>query len=494
MGTRLLVVGIDALDSDQVAKYESDLPNLSQLRRECPKITLHSVCPPDSDTAWASIYTGMNPARHGIVQYVDPLEKSTRYISSDIDNRLIRGQTYWDIAGRSGKRVCILFPHLGYPVWSVNGVMVGRSAIEDDVMACPRSIASEYDLSEMNVVKGMPGQRKLAYIRASERLLSAQSEFALQMLWREDWDIFFIYTSVLDMIQHYFWNLCDESDPSYPGDNPFQDTIKTFYILHDQMIGRLLSTIDSNTTTIILSDHGHGMRPVQVLNVNEFLRQKGLLVQKTASVQKDISRFVDQTKNYALGIVSKYGLGTLASKMLRLMPWFRKLYTSPVSIDWEQTTAFTTNLSGIKAYAYSGIVLRRDRLDASQYEDVREALIRELSELTDPEVGAKLVKWIHRREDIYDGPYISKYPDIVFELRGGFGVGLTSSGSLFGKSHSHHLVPGSHKGDSAMFLLLNAKHLPCRQEMSLMDVAPTILGALGIEHPGGLDGKSIFKS
>jgi predicted AlkP superfamily phosphohydrolase/phosphomutase len=492
MSTKLLIIGIDALDSNQVVKFGGALPTLSWLKQECPSVTLDSVTPPDSDTAWASIYTGLNPAKHGVVQYVDPLEKTTRYISSDIDNHAIQKQTFWDIASRDGKRVCVLFPHLGYPPWPVNGIMVSRSAIKDDIEVYPPSIAKQHNLSKLNVVKGMPGRHKSTYIQANERLLSAQFEFALKMLEHEKWDLFFIYSSVLDMIQHYFWNLCDETDPSYPGNNPFHDTIKNFYILQDQLIEKLLSVIDSNTTVIILSDHGHGMRPVRVFSVNEFLRQQGLLVLKNNVVERDVSSFIDRTKGIALEIVSKYSIGTLASKLLSLMPWVRKLYTSPVAIDWEKTTAFATNLSSIKAYSYSGIVLQRERLSDSYYESVREALIQELSKVSDPISGKKLVKWIYKREDLYQGPHISKYPDIIFELYADFGVGLTSGNSLFEQSHSHHLVPGSHKGDSATFLLYNSKRPIHHTEMSLMDVVPTVLDIMDIECPGGLDGKSIF--
>jgi predicted AlkP superfamily phosphohydrolase/phosphomutase len=493
MGTKLLVIGIDALDAGQIAKYEHVLPNLQRLRKSCPEISLNSVCPPDSDTAWATIYTGINPARHGIVQYVDPLEKSISYVSTDMDNGPIRGKTYWDLASTVGKRVCVLFPHLGYPVWPVHGVMVGRSSIENRVESHPSSIASQYDLSKMNVVEGMPGRRKRAYIRANERLLHAQAEFALEMLWVEDWDLFFVYSSVLDMIKHYFWNYCDETDPSYPGDNPLQDTIMNAYVLHDRMIGRLFEAVELNTPSIILSDHGHGMRPIDVLNVNEYLKRKGYLVLKDDTVGRSVSHLLDASKEFALRLVSRFGLGTMASKLLTLMPWARSLYTSPLSIDWTRTAAFATNLSGLKAYAYSGIVIRRDRL-AQSYETVREEIIKDLSAIRDAKTEEAVVEWVRRREELYAGPHIEKYPDIVFELRQGFGVGLTAGSTLFGRSPSRGLVPGSHTSSGAVFLIHNAKRSVQRHEMDLVDVAPTILDCLGVPVPKDMEGNTIFKT
>jgi len=67
-------------------------------------LKLQTVFPPDSDTSWASIYTGMNPAEHGVLQFIDPLEKAHKYLSEEIDNTTIRGKAYWDVAGKYGKK------------------------------------------------------------------------------------------------------------------------------------------------------------------------------------------------------------------------------------------------------------------------------------------------------------------------------------------------------------------------------------------------------
>lgn len=493
MGTRLLIIGIDALDSRQIFKYRDALPTLSQLTRTSPKVHLHSVVPPDSDTAWASIYTGLNPAKHGVVHFLDPLEKSAQNTLTDAANDTLRGRTFWDIASRHEKRVCVLFPHLGYPVWPVNGVMIGRSALRDDVDVHPRPDFDPRTLNGLNVVKGMPDRHKEEYIRKNERLFHAQSDFAAGLLFREDWDLFFVYSSVLDMIQHYFWDLCDEDDPSYPGENPFHKTIKKFYILHDKMIGDLLSRVDSGTAAFVLSDHGHGQRPARLFNANEFLCRRGLLAMKGRPFERNASYLVDKTKNAALGVMGKYGLSGAAARILKWAPWIRRMYTRPASIDWGNTAAFATNLSGIKAYSYNGIRIVRGNLGTSPYEDVRDSLIRDLSEVADPLTGEKIVRLVRRREEVYEGPFIDKYPDLIFELQEGVGAGMTPDGSLFGRNYSHSLVPGSHSGEGAVFFLSKNPYPVNRGEMNLEDVAPTVLDAMGIECPAGLDGATLFQ-
>jgi len=127
--SRLVVIGIDALDSKTLSSLKDRLPNFRKLMDSGPQVEFDGVFPPDSPTSWASIFTGLNPANHGIVLFVDPLRRVSTMITKDVDDQTIRGKTFWDIAGRAGKKVCII-PHLlGYPPWDVNGVMIGRSGI-----------------------------------------------------------------------------------------------------------------------------------------------------------------------------------------------------------------------------------------------------------------------------------------------------------------------------------------------------------------------------
>jgi predicted AlkP superfamily phosphohydrolase/phosphomutase len=493
MGTRLLIIAIDALDSRQITKYRNALPTLDRLVRDRPHVTLRSVMPPDSDTAWASVYTGLNPAQHGVVHFEDPLEKSARKMLAESGNDSIRGLTFWDVASRQGRRVCVLFPHLGFPVWPVNGVMIGRSAVRDAVEANPPSRWDPSRLAEMNVVKGIPGRKKKEYLRKNERLLAAQFAFAEELLAEEAWDLFFVYSSILDMIQHYFWNLCDPSDPEYPGENPFQDAIKNFYILHDRAVERLLAGAGSQSEAFLVSDHGHGMRPTRLFNTNEFLRRQGLLTLRGGAIARHSSRILEKTKRAGLEAVGRFGAGQLVSGVLRYGPWIRRLYTHSLSVDWEASTAYATNLSGVKAYSYNGIVLARERLGPAAYEGLRDSLIRELSDLTDPATGERIVEWIRRREDLYAGPYLSRYPHLLFELRAGWGGGMTPDGSLFAKNNSRSLVPGSHTSEGAVFLPVRLSRPAARAEMTLMDMAPTALDVLGIDPPPEIDGVSLFR-
>jgi predicted AlkP superfamily phosphohydrolase/phosphomutase len=490
---KVLLIGVDALDAAQVERLIDDLPHLARLRQRGRYARFGSVWPPDSETAWASIYTGLNPARHGIFQFVDPLEKTASYVIRERDNAAIRGRTFWDIAGAAGRRVCVLLPHIGYPAWAVNGVMVARASVGDAISIAPSAMADRYDLRGLNAVKGLAGRQRAAYLQANRRQVERQLELSVQLLCQEEWDLCFTYWSALDLVQHQFWSYCDPADPDFPGDTRFRHAIRDFYALHDRVIGTLISAVDEETSVVILSDHGHGMRPPKILNINRLLHERGLLAlqRRSGTARSSVVRWAAEQ---AMGLAGRYELGDVAAKILRWAPWTKQLYMSSSDLDLERTVAYITDMSGIKAYSYGGIRILRDNLDGRSYASVRHEIVSLLRAVRRPDgSGEPVVRWVKPREALYDGPYSDAYPDLVFELDPDYGAGWHATGPLFEVSASHNLYPGTHLGNNAVFLLAgpDAERV-ARAPASMMDIAPTILDMLGVPVPGDLDGASIL--
>ena len=223
---KILVIGIDALDSVTLNKLRQDLPVFNRLMEDTPDIKFDGVFPPDSPTSWASIYTGLNPSRHGIILFVDPLKRVSTMITKDVDDSTIRGKTFWDIASKMGKKVCVI-PHLlGYPVWPVNGLMIGRSGINKDVQLFPEELAPKLNLAQFKWELDLfPGRDKDKYINLVESQLKREKDFVLDIMKDIDWDLFFVSFGELDPIQYSFWNYYDMNDPSYPGNNPYEGVI-----------------------------------------------------------------------------------------------------------------------------------------------------------------------------------------------------------------------------------------------------------------------------
>jgi predicted AlkP superfamily phosphohydrolase/phosphomutase len=502
--SKVVMIGIDAFDSILLSRFENELPNLRELKRNAATINMKSVFPPDSPTAWATIYTGRNPAQTGVIYFRNPLdEKSSVTSLDDSENAIhsrIRGTCFWDYLSQRGKKVCVLFPCSAYPPWPVNGIMVSRSMRHLGRVWAPQSyppqIAKDYDLSGLSSITEISSPRASTLYKIIDRckaLLSNEFSFGIEMLRKDDWDLFFMYSSVLDIIQHCFWAHCDESDPTHIDNNPFKDVIRAFYILYDKKIGELLSAVSSDTSIIIFSDHGHGMRPVQLVNINEILRREGYIVSAGGKNRQSRANYLmERAKRTADRIVTTHGFEVIAARLLRLFPWAKKIYAMPSGVDWDKTIACVSDLSGIKAYSYGGIAIKKGRIQDSNYEDMRSSIITKLSRISEPTTGENLMKWIHRREEQYQGEYLIRYPDIVFELQEGYGIGWSIHGSIVGTSGTHGIHPGCHKADSPVFLFSNSRSSNIvRHSMTLMDIAPTVLDLLNVHGDFPFDGKSI---
>lgn len=496
--SKVMMIGIDGLDPALLLKFRDELPNFDKLIQESQFFKSESVIPVDSFSAWVSIFTGLNPAEHGILYTPDVFEKNKDRAKMNIDNRVLKGKTFWDIAGNAGKEVCILFPVFAYPPWKVNGIMVSRHPTnQGDVLAYPSTLTEKYEISHLRgLTEPHPGASHLGkFFEHAKEVTLEEAKFGLEILRsKSDWDLFFIYLVALDEIKHFFWRYYDEDDPTHPEDNPYKNVIKDFYKLLDSIVGDFINLVP-DATTIVLSDHGHGMRPPKTVNINELLREKGYLKSRDGKLNPK-SYLMERIKTAALNFIHKHELDYWAVKLSRLAPKLSKeIYTSSSSIDWEETIAFLSQFAGPKSYPHGGIEINTKNLKEWDYEKLRDALIEVIANLKRPDTGEALVNWVCRREDLYTGAHISKYPDIIFELKEGYGVYWSIHTPLIGTAYEHNLASGGHKRD-AVFLISNCeKELTiAKTDMTLMDVAPTVLDILEVEQNSDLnDGRSIFR-
>lgn len=493
---QILVVGIDSLDPHLLERFAPDLPNLTRLRRQSPPVKLRSIFPPDSIPAWISIFTGLNPAEHGLVYVFDVFQSQWQDILG-MDIGVFQGKTFWDRTGAAGKRVCVAFPLTAFPPWPVNGIMVSRATdhkhvgdgpewvVERELRVHPPTAQTELGipLAVRGVSGSPPDQDKLgAYADLAQAALLEEAEIGLKLYRAEEWDLFFLTLSWLDTIQHLFWRYMDETDPTYPGPNPYQDVIRDTYRLLDRVVGDFLQA-NPEVTTIVLSDHGHGMRPPKTVNVNEFLRKRGYLVPRGHALSP-VPYLVETLKGWFLRLVHRFDLEPYLLRLTRtamLSSVSKSVYMSSASIDLERSKAYLSSFAGPKSYTHGGIEINKQALAGQDYDSFRTELIRVLGDLLHPDTGESLVEWVRPREELYVGPFASTcYPDIVFELKQGYGTYWGIHSGLIGDSHEHKLSSGGHARD-AVFLASDPDMQFLSRNMELMDIASTILDLLGVE-------------
>lgn len=475
------MIGIDGLDVILLEKWGNVLPNFRRLKEDGIELKIEPTYPMDSPSIWSSIYTGLTPANHGILNI------------EDYNIGLLRGKTFWDIASKHGKQICTINPFLAYPAWQVNGIMVSGppSYKEKEVSAYPESLLERYNIPHMGgVLEKYPTREELKNLyEKMKRITLDEAEFGLRILKDYDWDLGFICFITLDGIEHFFWRYFDENDPTYPGNNPYKNMIKDIYKLHDKIIGEYIKLDYDNIT--VLSDHGHGMRNTKLVNINEILREKRYLKPKTKASTSLSSYLVSIMKSKLTNLLYKYNLDNFALKLTRVLPSITKsIKKSTFSIDFENSLVYLSDLHGMNPAG--GIEINSKVLNVD-YEQLRAEIIKEVSMIRDLNTGKKIVKWVCKREDLYNGKYISTFPDIVFELEGEYGVNWDIYAPIVTECYAHKIISGGHK-ESAVFIIegtLDKKIV--RSNMTSVDIAPTVMDLLHIEGNFNFDGKSIFQ-
>lgn len=461
--TKVVMLGISGLDADLLRVYGPSLPDMRRLLLHSPFLEMRSCFPPEPLPTWASVYTGLHPASHGLLSSGDSLcaypVSWNEHLAAGANNDTAQAQgasrleTFWSAASRAGKRVCILNPLLMLPAGKVNGI----------VKALPLSEGE----AKRTSIPSAPSTRQLeAWCEELQALTLRQATQALELFHRESWDLFFVQLDTLDIAQHFLWRYSDPGDPTYPGRNRYAGRVLGFYRLFDEITGRFRRSLPSDSVLLIVSAHGHGRRCAHRLHVNEWLRSQGLLV-------------------------AQERLQDMLPCLTRHLPGRKAARLSLASIDRSASAAQLVELAGTSPFG--GIALNRDVLTrkGESYRSVRAALLQKLLQLRVK--GYAVVKWASTREELHEGVYAPRYPDIVFELRSDYGVASDLFMPLVTPDGAHRLISGDHTAQGVLLMEPVPVGFDIRegiQEPTVMDVAPTVLRLLGL-CGGRYDGASL---
>lgn len=473
--SQIMLIGISGLDADLLRVYGPSLPNLRRLMLKSPFLELASTLPPEPVPAWTSVYTGLNPANHGLLAKMDCLERDLS------DAHPLQGEPFWESAARAGRRVCVLNPLLASARTHERLLFVPSTPWPGDGASLPPDVFP--DLLDEALI---PAAGHLTtFCETLRERTERQALAALKLFSREAWDLCFVQFDALDHVQHFLWRYSDPGDPLYPGQNEHASRILEFYRVFDEIVGRFRAALGSGGALGVVSSHGHERRCIYRLHINEWLRGQDFLT----PLNPLRARF--GRGDFAARRRAQPGL---LERLAELVPWYNKRASSRHSVDQSQTVAQVVELASATS-AYGGITINRELLqrDGRNYDLVCEAILSGLMSLCIKE--SPIVNWTRKREQCYRGKYLDLYPDILFELRSDFGIGRNLYTPLVIPDSTHRLVSGTHSAHG-VFLLENwPSELETYEDFqppSVMDVAPTVLRLLNVATPT-LDGRPLVQ-
>ncbi len=473
MTKKLIVIGVDGMDWDVIKKYEIYLPNISEMMKQNNYPHLRSVFPADTTPAWATIFTGLDPTEHGIINFINIGDKSNTYKPFQFDDSSFKCMTFWDKLNEKGKKCAVILPMNIKVGWNINGLMITRPYLGK--MHVYPEVKKEFYSPKLGTLgsEAKFTSEKLLYNLNTEFIKKAEEEFRLAKLAIENeaCDVVFSYFSVIDGIQHDFWRHCDENHLEYPGETEFKNVIRDMYIKIDSYIGEIIAS-QPLASILVISDHGHGARPVYIARINEMLKRHGYLlpkqINKSGTGKLSFKKFF---KKASISFVKKYGLPKWVVKLAKEIPVWKGVFASSSDFDWDNTFAYLSDLSALKNYSYGGIRI------AGSIENKQllcDEIIHKLKDISSEDEGTPVFKWIRRTDELYQGKYLSRYPEIIFQLDECYGADWSLGEKLFEKQgFMHKLSPGSHRYETAVIMSRN--FMLQRKQYEMTDIFPLIM-------------------
>lgn len=467
---KVILIGLDGAPYDLVKRWadQGKLPNMSKLMGRGSHGTLFSpldVTPP----AWSTIYTGKNPGKHGVYDFAHRAPGSYEFGFANSTTR--RSADVWEILSRAGLKVAVVNTPLTFPVRPVNGVMVSGFLTPrfSPKYTYPQSLKSELEKAAPGFGPSIPGilvQRlsRKAYVRLIGRRLDNLAKAVGYLIKKEDFQFFAVVASETDFIQHWYWRDMVE------GRGKFADAVLSIYKKADEMVGELVSAAGEEAYVMIVSDHGGAPRK-GVFHTNEFLYKIGAL------------RFRQNLGSRVRAAMWRGGMtGKLHRTFLRYNVFFLKLLINPLvlttsDVDFAKSWAYSEGYGQI----YFNVEGREPngKVAASKVGAFADSIVRELQRLPAGSVGGKIDR-IYKKDEMFTGPYLQSAPDIQFTMLDGY-----EADTQFLEEIERS---GTHNHFGTLIVSGEGTRTEELEGASVADIAPTILGILGVPIPREMDG------
>lgn len=298
------------------------------------------------------------------------------------------------------------------------------------------------------------------YLDQCAQVLRERERMLLHELDRLERGLLFCLFDTPDRLQHMFWRFREPEHPANAGEpvGRWAQAIEEHYRACDAIVGQVLARADDQTLVIVLSDHGFTSFQRGV-HLNTWLHDHGFLALERGVSPGDAE----------------------AGDFLR-------------HVDWSRTQAYALGLGSIylnrRGREAQGIV------QAADAAGVERDIAAGLTGLCDPARGQSPIRGVSARAEVYSGAYADEAPDLVVRFNAGYRVSWATALGGVPQGHIEDNVKrwgGDHIVDPSLVPGVLFMNRPFQGgNARLLDLAPTILAALGVLKGAAMEGESLL--
>jgi len=450
---KVMVLGFDGASPQLIDKWINNLPTFKMFKEKGVFGYTIPPVPAQTPVAWTTFMTGKNPGNHGIFSFA--MRKKGTYERRIATPKTLETKTLFQILNENGKKVGVInVPMCG--IQEVQGFTAPGFLSENEGVFFPEEIREKIRRKfNVNKISGDVKTETLVKVKEDpdlffeevNQITDEMAEIALCLLQKEDWDLFMTVFMGTDRIQHFFWKYVDQTHSNYEK-NKYSQLVKDFYVKIDKITESFYNSLDKDTITIVVSDHGFCPVEKEVV-VNNYLEEIGLVKTKNGKIDLEQSKAVS------------YGYGDV---------WL--------------------NVKGREPYGFIK--------PGKHYEEVRK-------EITDKLMLTKIdnqipFKHILKREDVYSGKYLSDAPDLQIIFKKGWQAArnpeIMERNELKRYVKENPMWSGGHDGTHDPVDvpgIIFSPDLEFKEKLEigipLKNLAPTILSLMKLPIPRDMDGE-----
>jgi len=460
---KIVILGLDGFSPTFIKKWSDDLPNLTKIQKEGIWGDIKSAIPLTLPQVWVTTQCGQDPGVHGIWDFTfrdDFSYSENKVIDCEIMNRT---NPLYMLLPRRAQKVAIINVPFTWPPPKIPGgyaIFGSIASKEKSILTYPNDLKEEIS----KLVQDEILEAELEPETSGEHLLKNtynmdSQSFTLTKYFINDKNCDYVMTTLrgADHMLDLFYKHFGPKSRYHTPDFSYEKTLHSYYIWVDKKIGELRENFNKDVILFICNCFGV-QRLEGRINLNEWLIREGYMV--------------------------------LQEYPRELTPF------NNLKVNWSKTKCWSPGYAGklylnLKGRESEGIV------DSQNYDELIDELIAKIQQDIPNELGKNIDIQTWKRADIYFGPYAKYGPDLFVN----FDKGCLGTSELVGHNqkaiYSHNIAPYNSNTAHSLYgyFSISGPGIPAEgecKEVSLLNIAPTVLNILKLSIPKRMKGSSIL--